>query len=76
MVGDVNIYMNDLDDAEMAEIEIMIAETKRFLIFHVLQILFYKLNCHFCTLDVPNPLLVTIHVRECLSSWTKQCVGH
>ncbi|XP_027178276.1 N-acetyltransferase 9-like protein isoform X1 [Coffea eugenioides] len=28
MVGDVNIYMNDLDDAEMAEIEIMIAETK------------------------------------------------
>lgn len=28
MVGDVNIYMNDLDDSQMAEIEIMIAETK------------------------------------------------
>ncbi|XP_052178247.1 uncharacterized protein LOC127792008 isoform X2 [Diospyros lotus] len=28
MVGDVNIYMNDLDDSEMAEIEIMIAEPK------------------------------------------------
>ncbi|CAK9133344.1 unnamed protein product [Ilex paraguariensis] len=29
MVGDVNIYMNDLDDPQMAEIEIMIAEPKR-----------------------------------------------
>ncbi|KAE9457844.1 hypothetical protein C3L33_10231, partial [Rhododendron williamsianum] len=29
MVGDVNIYMNDLDDSQMAEIEIMIAEPKR-----------------------------------------------
>ncbi|XP_065875628.1 GCN5-related N-acetyltransferase 9 isoform X2 [Euphorbia lathyris] len=29
MVGDVNIYMNDLDDRQMAEIEIMIAEPKR-----------------------------------------------
>ncbi|XP_043688752.1 N-acetyltransferase 9-like protein [Telopea speciosissima] len=28
MVGDVNIYMNDLDDAQTAEIEIMIAEPK------------------------------------------------
>jgi RimJ/RimL family protein N-acetyltransferase len=28
MVGDVNIFMNDLDDSEMAEIEIMIAEPK------------------------------------------------
>ncbi|CAI9099304.1 OLC1v1036099C1 [Oldenlandia corymbosa var. corymbosa] len=28
MVGDVNIYMNDLDDAKVAEVEIMIAETK------------------------------------------------
>ncbi|KAL7185910.1 hypothetical protein ACSBR2_027796 [Camellia fascicularis] len=28
MVGDVNIYMNDLDDSQMAEIEIMIAEPK------------------------------------------------
>ncbi|XP_059661182.1 GCN5-related N-acetyltransferase 9 isoform X2 [Cornus florida] len=28
MVGDVNIYMNDLDDTQMAEIEIMIAEPK------------------------------------------------
>eukprot|EP00268_Persea_americana_P027539 TRINITY_DN2689_c0_g1_i2.p2 TRINITY_DN2689_c0_g1~~TRINITY_DN2689_c0_g1_i2.p2 ORF type:complete len:130 (-),score=30.16 TRINITY_DN2689_c0_g1_i2:376-765(-) len=26
MVGDVNIYMNDLDDLQTAEIEIMIAE--------------------------------------------------
>ncbi|GMP35444.1 hypothetical protein CsSME_00007867 [Camellia sinensis var. sinensis] len=29
MVGDGNIYMNDLDDSQMAEIEIMIAEPKR-----------------------------------------------
>ncbi|XP_038983321.1 N-acetyltransferase 9-like protein [Phoenix dactylifera] len=28
MVGDVNIYMNDPDDLQTAEIEIMIAETK------------------------------------------------
>ncbi|XP_021910357.1 N-acetyltransferase 9-like protein isoform X1 [Carica papaya] len=28
MVGDVNIYMNDLDDMQLAEIEIMIAEPK------------------------------------------------
>ncbi|KAL3528148.1 hypothetical protein ACH5RR_012804 [Cinchona calisaya] len=28
MVGDVNLYMNDLDDTQTAEIEIMIAETK------------------------------------------------
>ncbi|KAG8387219.1 hypothetical protein BUALT_Bualt03G0230500 [Buddleja alternifolia] len=28
MVGDVNIFMNDLDDLQMAEIEIMIAEQK------------------------------------------------
>uniref|UniRef100_A0ACD5XIC6 Uncharacterized protein n=1 Tax=Avena sativa TaxID=4498 RepID=A0ACD5XIC6_AVESA len=28
MVGDVNIYMNDSDDLELAEIEIMIAEQK------------------------------------------------
>ncbi|XP_062107241.1 GCN5-related N-acetyltransferase 9 [Humulus lupulus] len=28
MVGDVNIYMNDPDDPQMAEIEIMIAESK------------------------------------------------
>ncbi|OVA20056.1 GNAT domain [Macleaya cordata] len=28
MAGDVNIYMNDLDDSQMAEIEIMIAEPK------------------------------------------------
>lgn len=34
MVGDVNIYMNDLDDPQMAEIEIMIAESKRYLSFH------------------------------------------
>nr|XP_009757735.1 PREDICTED: uncharacterized protein LOC104210517 [Nicotiana sylvestris] len=29
MVGDVNIYMNDLDDPKMAEVEIMIAEPKK-----------------------------------------------
>ncbi|GJN08794.1 hypothetical protein PR202_ga26750 [Eleusine coracana subsp. coracana] len=29
MVGDVNIYMNDPDDSQLAEIEIMIAEQKR-----------------------------------------------
>ncbi|KAJ7964736.1 N-acetyltransferase 9-like protein [Quillaja saponaria] len=28
MVGDVNIFMNDLDNSELAEIEIMIAEQK------------------------------------------------
>lgn len=28
MVGDVNIYMNDLDDSQMAEIEIMLAKPK------------------------------------------------
>ncbi|GAB2233748.1 hypothetical protein Droror1_Dr00002977 [Drosera rotundifolia] len=28
MVGDVNIYMNDMDDPKVAEIEIMIAEPK------------------------------------------------
>lgn len=28
MVGDVNLYLNDLDDPNVAEIEIMIAETK------------------------------------------------
>ncbi|KAL3368952.1 hypothetical protein AABB24_009649 [Solanum stoloniferum] len=28
MVGDVNIYVNDLDDPQMAEVEIMIAEPK------------------------------------------------
>ncbi|KAK6155301.1 hypothetical protein DH2020_009549 [Rehmannia glutinosa] len=28
MVGDVNIFMNDLDDPQMAEVEIMIAEQK------------------------------------------------
>ncbi|KAL5581717.1 hypothetical protein UlMin_014159 [Ulmus minor] len=28
MIGDVNIYMNDPDDPQMAEIEIMIAESK------------------------------------------------
>lgn len=31
MVGDVNIYMNDLEDSRIAEIEIMIAEPKRYL---------------------------------------------
>lgn len=34
MVGDVNIYMNDLDEPHMAEIEIMIAESKRYLVYH------------------------------------------
>ncbi|KAA0059184.1 N-acetyltransferase 9-like protein [Cucumis melo var. makuwa] len=28
MVGDVNLYMNDLDDSRLAEVEIMIAEFK------------------------------------------------
>ncbi|KAL9994346.1 putative transcription regulator GNAT family [Helianthus debilis subsp. tardiflorus] len=28
MVGDVNMYMNDLEDAQLGEIEIMIAEPK------------------------------------------------
>lgn len=30
MVGDVNIFMNDLDDLQVAEVEIMIAEPKRY----------------------------------------------
>jgi hypothetical protein len=30
MIGDVNIYMNDPDDMELAEIEIMIAEQNRY----------------------------------------------
>nr|GMD30134.1 N-acetyltransferase 9-like protein [Ipomoea batatas] len=34
MVGDVNIYMNDLDDSQTAEIEIMIAEPKRYKHLH------------------------------------------
>lgn len=32
MVGDVNIYMNDLENSRIAEIEIMIAEPKRYLL--------------------------------------------
>lgn len=32
MVGDVNIFVNDLDDPHVAEVEIMIAEPKRCLI--------------------------------------------
>ncbi|XP_075518724.1 GCN5-related N-acetyltransferase 9-like isoform X2 [Primulina tabacum] len=42
MVGDVNIFMNDLDDSHIAEIEIMIAENKRYNyflhLFYILQI--------------------------------------
>jgi hypothetical protein len=34
MVGDVNIYMNDSDDVQIAEIEIMIAEHKRYLSYN------------------------------------------
>jgi hypothetical protein len=30
MIGDSNIYINDPDDMELAEIEIMIAEQKRY----------------------------------------------
>ncbi|PPS17249.1 hypothetical protein GOBAR_AA03323 [Gossypium barbadense] len=37
MVGDVNIYMNDLDDPQLAEIEIMIAELKRFVVIVCVQ---------------------------------------
>ena len=36
MVGDVNLYMNDLDDPHMAEIEIMIAEPKRYIDLYLL----------------------------------------
>jgi hypothetical protein len=38
MVGDVNIFMNDVDDPQVAEIEIMIAEPKRY---------FYYFSCFF-----------------------------
>lgn len=34
MIGDVNIYMNDPDDMQLAEIEIMIAEHKRYLLYN------------------------------------------
>jgi hypothetical protein len=30
MIGDLKIYINDHDDMELAEIEIMIAEQKRY----------------------------------------------
>lgn len=40
MVGDVNIYMNDPDDLQVAEIEIMIAEPKRYRQFHNTYLLF------------------------------------
>ena len=30
MVGDVSVYMNDPDNLHVAEIEIMIAESKRY----------------------------------------------
>lgn len=33
MVGDVNVYMNDPDGPDMAEVEIMIAEPKRYFLF-------------------------------------------
>jgi len=33
MVGDVNVYMNDPEDPLLAEIEIMIAEPKRYSTF-------------------------------------------
>ena len=36
MVGDVNLYLNDLDDPNVAEIEIMIAETKRYTYLYLL----------------------------------------
>ena len=31
MIGDVNLYMNDPDDPKVGEVEIMIAEPKRYL---------------------------------------------
>ncbi|ESR60971.1 N-acetyltransferase domain-containing protein [Citrus sinensis] len=37
MVGDVNIYMNDLDNLELAEVEIMIAEPKSLAVVKDLQ---------------------------------------
>lgn len=51
MVGDVNIYMNDPDDMQLAEIEIMIAEHKRYLLcntghFTVFTILTSFLHLH------------------------------
>lgn len=45
MVGDVNINMNDLDDSQMAEIEIMIPEPRR-----------YHLAFHFSVLVDPFPV--------------------
>lgn len=47
MIGDVNIYMNDLDDPQMAEVEIMIAEPKRYTCFYISDLLHCLLMlCH------------------------------
>jgi len=32
MAGDVNIFMNDINDPQIAEVEIMIAEQTRYLL--------------------------------------------
>lgn len=45
MVGDVNIYMNDLDDPQMAEVEIMIAELKRYTCFYISDLLRWLSMC-------------------------------
>uniref|UniRef100_A0A2P2J7Y2 N-acetyltransferase 9-like protein isoform X1 n=1 Tax=Rhizophora mucronata TaxID=61149 RepID=A0A2P2J7Y2_RHIMU len=47
MVGDVNIYMNDLDDPQTAEIEIMIAEPKRCPLCFCFFVYMYKAELHF-----------------------------
>lgn len=48
MVGDINIYMNDLEDPHMAEIEIMIAEHGRCAYYSFSSLLMYYVkSCTF-----------------------------
>jgi len=35
MVGDVNIFMNDINNPQIAEVEIMIAEQTRYLLINL-----------------------------------------
>lgn len=53
MVGDVNIFMNDTDNPQMAEIEIMIAEQKRYILWH---------SCHKLVADCCFPVLIVARV--------------
>lgn len=58
MVGDVNLYMNDLDDPQMGEVEIMIAEPKRYLP-DVLDLMLIPLPLGFLI------IFVDVHLNQC-----------